>query len=250
VVGTLHEPVRRRLYLYVLGERRAVSRDDAAGALGVRRGLAAFHLDRLAAEGLLEVEYRRLSGRTGPGAGRPAKLYAVPAAAHEVSLPPRAYDLVAELLAEAVEAGRPGGSGDTAEEVAERHGRALGLAQRGVLGSRPTRATRTSALLDLLARLGYQPSPPPAERTDRAERTGVDNGHIRPSSTPVGVSATVLRNCPFHALAESHRPLVCGMNEALVRGMAEGLGVDGLEARLAPEPGRCCVVLAPAAKAR
>ena len=185
----------------------------------IRRPLAAFHLDRLAADGLLDVEYRRLTGRTGPGAGRPAKLYRVAAADYDVSLPPRSYAFASELLAEAVEAVRPGGSGATAEEVAARRGREVGAAAASVLGARASTARRRTALTAVLAEFGYQPD---------SEAT-----------------TSRLRNCPFHALAESHRELVCGMNEAFLRGVVEGLGLRRVEARLDPAPGRCCVVVSP-----
>ena len=55
--------------------RITVDGNEAAASVGISRALAAFHLDRLVKDGLLIPEYRRLSGRTGPGAGRPAKLY-------------------------------------------------------------------------------------------------------------------------------------------------------------------------------
>jgi len=221
-IAALQDPVRRALYLFVLAAGRAVGRDEAAAAVGIRRGLAAFHLDRLAEDDLLSVEYRRLTGRSGPGAGRPAKLYRIVEADREVSLPPRSYELVAELLAEAVEASRPGGSGASAEQVAERTGHALGDEVRAALGSRPTVAERRDALAGLLARLGYQP---------------VGEGR-----------ETQLRNCPFHALAEAHRPLVCGMNQALLSGVLDGLDLSRLEARLEPAPNQCCVVIAAAAE--
>lgn len=221
-MSALQEPVRRALYLFVLGERRAVSREEAAAAVGIRRGLAAFHLDRLADEGMLAVEFRRLTGRRGPGAGRPAKLYRVADADHEVSLPPRSYAFAAELLAEAVEASRPGGDGASAEEVAARAGTAVGSEARTALGSRPSVTDRQAALSSVLARFGYQP---------RSE------GRTRR-----------LRNCPFHALAEAHRDLVCGMNEAFLQGVLDGLGLPRLEARLDPTPGECCVVIGPAGR--
>src|SRR5438445_47979 len=74
-IASLHEPARRGLYLYVSSRRREVGRDEAARALRISRALAAFHLDKLVQQGLLETSYRRLTGRRGPGAGRPAKLY-------------------------------------------------------------------------------------------------------------------------------------------------------------------------------
>src|ERR671917_43859 len=74
-LAALNDPARRAVFDLVARAATAVSRDAAADALGVSRRVAAFHLDRLAEQGLLVVEYRRPPGRTGPGAGRPAKLY-------------------------------------------------------------------------------------------------------------------------------------------------------------------------------
>src|SRR4051812_48003427 len=102
-VGVLHDPVRRALYRHVITRRGEVSRHEAASAVGVQRSLAAFHLDKLVDAGLLEASFRRLSERTGPGAGRPAKLYRRASTDHAVSLPPRAYPVAAELLAEVVD---------------------------------------------------------------------------------------------------------------------------------------------------
>src|SRR5579871_3156353 len=87
-IAALDEPVRRRLYLYVAANGDS-SRDDAARAAGISRSLAAFHLDKLVEEGLLEAVYRRLSGRSGPGAGRPSKLYRRSRREVHIDLPPR-----------------------------------------------------------------------------------------------------------------------------------------------------------------
>ncbi len=98
-VATLAEPTRRRLYDLVVASREPVGRDDAVTALGISRELAAFHLDRLVEVGLLQTEFRRRSGRTGPGAGRPAKFYRRADRDLEVSLPPRHYERAADLMA-------------------------------------------------------------------------------------------------------------------------------------------------------
>jgi len=119
-VASLTDGVRRQAYQLIAGGSGPVGRDEVAEALGVGRTLAAFHLDKLVAAGLLEVSYARRSGRTGPGAGRPAKLYQVAAAEHAVSVPPRAYRTAAELLAEAVE---QAGAEQVLYQVARRHGR-------------------------------------------------------------------------------------------------------------------------------
>lgn len=185
-IGLLQDPVRRRLYDYVAGQDHEVSRGEAAEAVGVQRTLAAFHLDRLAEAGLLDVVFRRLSGRSGPGAGRPAKLYRRTVAERGVSLPPRDYRTAAALLAEAAEAVR---ADRELAAAARRDGLAAG------------RAARDLPLEELLRRRGYEPV------------IGAD-GRIR------------LRNCPFHRLAEQFPPLVCGMNLALIEGLLDGAGRD------------------------
>lgn len=124
VLASLAEPVRRALYDYVAMSREPVSRDEAAEAVDVSRQVAAYHLDRLADDGLLEVEFRRLSGRTGPGAGRPSKLYSRAKGDHEVSVPPRRYELAARILLDAAREGHldPG----ALIEAARRTGREMG----------------------------------------------------------------------------------------------------------------------------
>ncbi|MBV9160168.1 MAG: hypothetical protein JO281_01135 [Pseudonocardiales bacterium] len=62
------------------------------------RTTAAFHLDRLVDEDLLDVTYQRRTGRTGPGAGRAATLYRQSDHHVAVLLPPRRYDLAGWLL--------------------------------------------------------------------------------------------------------------------------------------------------------
>jgi predicted ArsR family transcriptional regulator len=122
-IGALIDPTRRHLYEFVMASPQAVGRDQAAQAVGIPRQTAAYHLDRLAAEGLVEVEFLRRSGRSGPGAGRPAKLYKRSERDHEVSLPPRRYALAARILLAAVSSGAV----DPAElaDAAHRVGREL-----------------------------------------------------------------------------------------------------------------------------
>lgn len=203
-IAVLQDPVRRRLYEYVSGRGEEVSRNEAAEAAGIQRTLAAHHLDKLVEAGLLETESRRLSGRTGPGAGRPAKLYRRSAAEHQVSLPPRDYLTAADLLASVAEEAR---LDVELQAAARRQGRAL----RGT--GEPVRELSTAA--ELLASRGYEPFD--------------DDGVLR------------MRNCPFHALAETYPPLVCGMNLALLEGL---LGDSGhVRARMDARPGLCCVAL-------
>ena len=216
-IASLQDPVRRTLYRYVTSQAGDVSRDEASAAAGIQRQLAAFHLDKLVEAGLLESSYRRLTGRTGPGAGRPAKVYRRSSTEHAVSLPPRQYDLAAELLAGAVEESGDRPAREALIDVARRFGRRLGEDIRSRLGARASRERRLVALAGALDRYGYEP---------RREAHSLR-----------------LTNCPFHALAEGHRDLVCGMNLSLVEGVVEGMGAEGLAPCLDHRPGECCVTV-------
>ena len=211
-VGALAEPARRDLYLYVVGRPEPVSRDQAAADVGVARHTAKFHLDKLVAEGLLSTEFRRLSGRSGPGAGRPTKLYRRADRQIAVTLPERHYDLAGQILAAAVEAA--GRSGvpvvEAVQEAAAVAGRRLGSA----CGT-PVRSLDDVARV--LAGQGYEPR--------------------------IEGSAVVLANCPFHALARDHTALVCDMNLQLLGALLDVLGGIDVHARLEPAPQRCCVVV-------
>jgi predicted ArsR family transcriptional regulator len=219
-VASLAEPQRRALYRFVVNRGDAVSKDEAAAAMGVARTVAAFHLDRLVVDGLLTTEFRRLTGRQGPGAGRPAKLYRRAEGELSVSLPARHYDLAAQLLAAAVNQATRTGTpvGEALTGVATERGRELGDRARELAGSRPSRRALLDAALAVLDDQGYEP---------RAHGSEV-----------------VLANCPFHALVNEQRDLVCGMNHDLLCGMADAIGDEVLTARLEPSGGNCCVRLA------
>jgi predicted ArsR family transcriptional regulator len=211
-IAALDHPLSRRAYQLVL-DQGPVGRDTAAAALGVARSVAAFHLDKLVAAGLLDAGYERPPGRTGPGAGRPAKVYARSPREIDVSLPPRRYDLAGAVLAEAVSRTAAGAASVT--EAVAAVAREVGQRIGGEAAPRGRRSPR-AALLDALGRYGYEP------RRSGAEIT--------------------LVNCPFHRLAEDHRDLVCGMNLELLGGVIEGVGgAETFDAELAPEPGYCCV---------
>ncbi|HWF81396.1 MAG TPA: transcriptional regulator, partial [Streptosporangiaceae bacterium] len=129
-VGGLDDPVRRRLYVYVSGRDEAVGRDEAAAAVGIGRPLAAYHLDKLVDLGLLTASYQRPTGRRGPGAGRPAKLYAISGREFSVSIPPREYELAARLLAQAVNDDVSGGARAALGHAAHQLGVDLGRSSR------------------------------------------------------------------------------------------------------------------------
>ncbi|MET0888065.1 MAG: transcriptional regulator [Mycetocola sp.] len=210
-VASISDPIRRALYEFVSRSTGAIGRDEAAVAIDIPRGTAAFHLERLVESGLLETEFQRRSGKTGPGAGRPAKLYRPTDAEVSVSVPERHYDLAAELLSSAVEesdrTGRP--VRESLERVSTEFGRALGEAE--------------GSLDAVLESTGYEPVDDDAE-------------------------GLLLRNCPFHRLAQNHTQTICGANAALLRGAAEGAGERDRRIDFEPRTdGYCCVHVVPVA---
>ncbi|MGH9247861.1 MAG: helix-turn-helix transcriptional regulator [Acidimicrobiales bacterium] len=224
-ISALGDPRRRALYDFIAGTGDWVSRDQAADAVGLERGTAAHHLERLAADGLLDVHYQRLSGRQGPGAGRPAKLYRRARRDFELSLPPRDYELAGQMLAEAADRSRTQGTNIVIalDQVASAEGERLAAKIRTRLvasGARRSAASRRQVVVDALQEQGFEPS-------------RRDDGTV------------VLRNCPFHQLARQHTDLICGMNLCLVAAAVEAVGNTGLDARLEPEDGLCCVKLHP-----
>ena len=224
-LSSLDDPLRRRLYEVVTSQPGPVSRDEAASAAGIGRALAVYHLDKLVESGLLTASYQRPPGRRGPGAGRPAKVYARSDREFAVTVPPREYELAARLLVQAVEADPSARSRAVLAKAARRLGTELGSAFR------PSPAGRDA---------GEQDAAGP-EAGERDVKGVLTQQGYEPCDGADGVIR--LRNCPFHQLTEQHREVVCGMNLALVEGLVEGLGADGLRPVLDPQPGHCCVVI-------
>ncbi|MCA1832905.1 MAG: helix-turn-helix transcriptional regulator [Actinomycetota bacterium] len=216
-LAVLVDPVRRALYSAVASRDGSTSREEAAKAVKISRALAAFHLDKLVEEGYLDAEFRRVSGRSGPGAGRPAKLYKRSSKVVEVSVPSRNYELVARLMASAISEGK------REDETAFSFGVDIGEEARGRAGPKAATEKLIRSLESVLDEKGFQPFNAAA-------------GEIR------------LRNCPFDALANDYRDLVCGMNLSMMKGIVEGLRAKHIEAVFDPKPGMCCVVFRRAAR--
>ena len=220
-VATLTDASRRALFDYVRRQRRPVHREEAAEATRMSRSLAAFHLDKLVEAGLLTARYEAPADRPR-GRGRTPKVYEPAGTEVAVLIPERRYELIADILAEAVENGRP------PAEIAHRHGVSLGTQLRHPADLPPgdreradlppgDRPPAVPGVVEVLAGLGFEP---------------VDCGDV-----------VRLGNCPFHALAVRHTALVCGVNHAFLTGLLDGLGLRDMEAVLAPHPPACCVEL-------
>lgn len=210
-IGALADATRRALYEYVVAQREPVGREQAADAVGVPLHTASFHLDKLVDVGLLGTEFRRLTGRSGPGAGRPSKLYLRVEDEVAVSLPARRYDLAGDILAAAITRAATGGPLDRALAASAR--------EEGLDLGRHAGGHGLDALARALRSQGYEPFE--------------EDGDL------------ALANCPFDALARKHTELICGVNCSFVQGVADGMedppGQQALTARLDPREGRCCV---------
>lgn len=209
-LAALGDPVRKKLFELVRDADAPLSRDDCAEELGLPKSTIRAHLDRLVKEQLLTVEFRKIGDRTGPGSGRPTKLYAAARREISASVPPRHYDLAASLLAAGVQRSIESGEGIEASlaEVAHQEGMRMGQ----VAGDIHT----------LLLQNGYSPEPD-------------DEG------------GTIMANCPFHRLSQDHQGVVCSLNGSLLSGALEGCGDDRHDLAPDVEISHCCARLVPKA---
>lgn len=214
-IGALAEPSRRVIYDYVVAQHGWVSRDDVVAALGLRKGITAHHLDRLETEGLLASDRQRRNGRSGPGAGRPAKVYRRSTSEVDVSLPARRYDLASTLLAGAIDAARSGDLpiDEAVEKTARTYGQEIAHRVKAKCGVADEPYTKQEAFFGELAVEGFEPAD--------------DENGVR-----------VLHNCPFHGVAQMHTELICSMNHQM---LDEACRNTGLRAQLTPMEGGCCV---------
>ncbi|MGI5506179.1 helix-turn-helix transcriptional regulator [Lentzea sp. CA-135723] len=222
-VAALDEPNRRKLYDLVARATCPISKDEAAAAVDLPRTTAAFHLDKLVEMGLLTVVHERRTGRSGPGAGRPAKLYRRSDEQIAVSLPDRRYEAASHLVTDAlVEAEQ---TGEPARVILNRRAYEWGADLAGQAAEADaSRGPASNRVTEALARFGFEPL--------------AEGGSI------------LLRNCPFHSLAHRHTELVCGMNLCLISGLLDGIEASGVTAHLDPSPGHCCVRISQAPSSR
>lgn len=230
-IAVLSDALRRTLYEFIRRQRRAVSRDEAAEHCGISRRLAAFHLDKLTRSGLLHSHYAPPEGAL-PRPGRRPKLYEPADVEFLVSVPQRQYDLLGEILVDAVIDSSTAPStepGDEAEPDAERDSAAqVALRVAGERGEALGGAARSEGRLH---RLG-------PERALTATGQVLTTMGYEPYREP---RLLCLRNCPFHRLAKQAPDLVCGLNHAFIAGLLRGLRARSVDAVLAPREGRCCV---------
>jgi predicted ArsR family transcriptional regulator len=158
-IASLADADLLEMLAYVRAEAAPPTAADAAAAIGVSKSVARGRLERLVAGGFLAASYGRRSGRSGPGAGRPAKTYAVAPEPDALELPARRYPHLVHLLVQAL----PGrGRRPQLVSVGRQFGREL--ARAATLKPAARAATAADRVCSALGRLGFQTS---AEVTGR-----------------------------------------------------------------------------------
>ena len=217
-IAALQDDTRRAVYASVRRAHQPLTREQAAGEVGISRKLAGFHLDKLVDAGLLAARYDPAA--RSHTLGRTPKTYRPAERDIAVTIPTRKPEVLAEVLVEAITTARAGETPrHAAERVATARGRQLG--EVALAETRPGRlgTERAITLAEAVLRArGFEP--------------------LRESPTRLR-----LRNCPFQPLAATEPDLVCQLNHRMIAGFLEGLRAAAVDAVLAPRAGECCVQL-------
>lgn len=202
----LAQPTRARIFALLTESSSPAASGEIAAALGLHVNGVRRHLERLVEANL--VERRREQG----GRGRPGDRWVVAPEARPGGQAPTAYQEIAVGLARAF----PTGPGPMKEigRVGREIGRNLAEAGEGATGQE---------LVDVLARLGFEPRLEPEE----------DGGF-----------SCHLGNCPYRESALANPDVVCELHRSMTVGLLERLDPDasltGFEVRDPREAG--CVV--------
>lgn len=103
-LAAVGDPGLRAALSYALAQAREVTADELAAAQGTHRNVARSRLERLAEAGLVVRGYERRTSRAGPGAGRPAKTYAVAPQLRSIEFPQRRSGALVGLLIDSLPA--------------------------------------------------------------------------------------------------------------------------------------------------
>jgi predicted ArsR family transcriptional regulator len=192
LASSLGDPTRRGIYLAVRQSAEPLTSSQVAALFSIHPNVARHHLDRLADDGYLRVTHQRRSGRSGPGAGRPAKCYEP--TSKGVSLHPgRRYDLLVELLVRVLDEVSPEGVAEIAEKVGRRYGEEL-AASVGTPED-PGYEEVLSALAKVMSGAGFEVSADPESQI------------------------LLTTHCPFGEAATGHPEVVCSLDRGMVAGI-------------------------------
>lgn len=197
VLKALGDNTRYAIYLELARSSVPRSTAEVAESLGLHVNTVRPQMERMREVGLLEVE---ADHRGSPG--RPQHRYSVASDAPSLGLEAPTFPMLARMLVSV--AARAGADGDDVRAAGREQGR---LEAVGLDGADVRRST--GALLDLLARLGFDPE-------------AVDEGD---GTTSVGFA-----RCPFQELAEAHPEVVCGLHRGLIEGFVAVSGTTQVTA--------------------
>ena len=197
LTAALGDPTRRAIYIAVRESSEPVTTSTIAELFGIHPNVARHHLDRLAEEGYLGITHRRPSGKTGPGAGRPAKCYEATKKPIDLHFPSRRYDLLVDLLTRVLQRVAPPDVAQIAEDVGREYGQQL-AAEIGAPHDAGYQAA-VSAVAKAMTGLGFE---------------------INPDTTGTRWLTT---HCPFGEAATGHPEVVCSLDRGIVAGMMGAL---------------------------
>jgi predicted ArsR family transcriptional regulator len=202
VTNAFGDPTRREIYLFA---REAGTNGVTAGAVADRFELhpnvARHHLEKLTSGGYLFVEATRPpSEGAARAAGRPSKRYCAGSPEIALALPLKHDDLLAGLLASALDALGHEQAEQLADSVGFQYGMQLAERMDPTEGHRSVRAALT-AVADALTAHGF---------AAHAESGG-------------GRLTIVSECCPFGDTAQRYPHVVCALDRGMIRGMLAGL---------------------------
>jgi predicted ArsR family transcriptional regulator len=209
LTSALGDPTRRAIFIAVREAGDAMTSSDVANLFGIHTNVARHHLDKLASDGYLRITHRRQNGRSGPGAGRPAKCYEATSKEIDLHFPSRRPDVLIELLLRVI--GRTGIS--DLPQVAEEIGREYGREIAAEIGNPDENGydEAVKAVAEAMTGVGFHMSP------------DLDGHRLLTSF------------CPFGDAATGHPDVVCSLDRGLVTGLFELLS-QGCEPILHPSP--------------
>ncbi|HEY5651427.1 MAG TPA: helix-turn-helix domain-containing protein [Acidimicrobiia bacterium] len=197
LTSALGDPTRRAVYIAIRESPEPMNAADIAALFDIHPNVARHHLDKLAGDGYLDVAHRRPNGRSGPGAGRPAKYYTVSAKQIDVHFPTHRHDVLSDMLVRIIDRIAP----DNIKEVAEEVGAEVGRELAGEIGSPDD--------------TGYEG----AVRAVVRAMTGIGFG----VSSDVAGQRLLMSHCPFGETAAAHPDVVCSLDRGMVAGLMGSL---------------------------
>jgi len=199
VTNAFGDPTRREIYLFIRDTEDGGTAAEVAERFELHPNVARHHLEKLTSGGYLTVAIARTEGGARP-AGRPSKRYRAAELDHAFSLPLRHDDVLASLLAGALDALGSEQAEELADDDGYRYGRVLADRMEPGDGHRSAR-TAIAAVADALTAHGFA-----AHTEARGDQLAI-----------------VSECCPFGETAQRYPHVVCALDRGMIRGMLAGL---------------------------